>query len=133
MNGPNINPEMDEGIPRCSGKECPLFDTIECGGEIGNVCEAALKSMLPENLASALVVTFTAPGSAEFSLKSIGLVSPGQLASLGQSLISRVDFVIKAAMQEQMQAQVHGPGPGIIAPGMDPRMVAEILKGMPPL
>ena len=125
------NPEFDENIPRCSGQECLLFDTLQCGGQIGAVCEPVIKAMLPEDVGSALIITFAGPGSAEFAMKPVGMVSGGQLAALGQSLISRADFLAKNQMYEMMSRRQGGSR--ILVPGMDPRMVeGMILRGEEP-
>jgi hypothetical protein len=129
MNGKGPKPELDGNIPRCAGQECPLFDSPACDGHHGNVCEPVTRAMIPEKFGSALIVTFSGPGSSEFVLKSVGLVSGGQLAALGQSLISRADFMVKVALTEEMEKRREQ---AIITPGMDPTMVGALMRGMKP-
>lgn len=132
-----IQPKPDEGgrIFRCN-HSCPLYRgergcevTGHCHAE-SEVCEPWLLSVTPKAGDSALIVTFAAPGSAEFHMKPVGAVTPGQLGALGANLSSRADFMVKSGIQANLVQPRGEQQPRILVPGVDPRAVDDVLRRM---
>lgn len=80
-------------------------------------------------ISSGLLVVFSGPGMAEFTLQPLGQVTDGQIAALGASLTSRADFMLKTMLTEEMQRlRPKQADRRIEVPGVDPRAAQAILS-----
>jgi hypothetical protein len=88
---------------------------------------------MAEQPESALIIQFAAPGSALFNMHPEGVVTPEQLAVVGEFLLTRAramwQMQLKAAMAQAQEEQEEEQSQ-ILVPGMHPGQVADILRGM---
>ena len=98
-------------------------------------CESDNVMPMSEVPISKLVIQFQTPGSALFNMHPEGIVTPEQLAVVGEFLLTRARAMwrmqLEAAMaQAQEEQEEEGQESQILVPGMHPSQVADILRGM---
>jgi len=87
---------------------------------------------MTEQPESVLIVQFAAPGSVMFNMQPQGIVTPGQLAVLGEFLLTRAREIWRLQLEEAMaQAQEEEEDePQIVVPGLNLEQMADILRGI---
>ena len=79
---------------------------------------------------STLIIEFAAPGSALFNMRPEGIVTPEQLAVVGEFLLTRARAMWRMQLEAAMAEVQEEQEPKIAVPGMHPGQVADILRGM---